>query len=196
MNPAMPRLLVLALLCSLAPLAQAADTSAATAPAPAEERFPKDTWALDLTGSYVTPVRFSENRFYNSTVTLEHYLADRFSLGVQLEGYYTEQPSGDDTVLGGIGLTLRYHFYESGRFSFFGDAAGSATMAEDEVPDGGTHFNWTGKLGLGGTWQLADHTFLLGGARFFHLSNAQVHGRDQNPSFDGIQYWAGVMWTW
>src|SRR3954469_7854575 len=165
------------LILCLAPVTRAAETATATATA-AEERFPKDTWGLDLTGSYVTPVRFSENRFYNSTLTLEHYLADRFSLGVQLEGYYTEQPSGDDTVLGGIGLTLRYHFYESGRFSLFGDAAGSATMAEDEVPDDGTHFNWTGKLGVGGTWQLDDHTFLIGGARYFHLSNGQIHGRD------------------
>ena len=76
------------------------------------------------------------------------------------------------------------------------DAAGSATFAEDEVPDYGTHFNWTGKLGGGATWQLDDHLFLIGGVRYFHLSNSQIHGRDQNPSFDGIQYWAGVMWTW
>jgi hypothetical protein len=174
-------------LVALAPRARAAEGS---------EVFPKGAWALDITGSYVTPVRFSENKFYNSTVTLNRYLADRFSFGLQLEGYYTEQPSGDNTVLGGAGLTLRYHLVESGRFSFFADGAGSATIAEDEVPDFGTHFNWTGKAGLGGTWQLDEHTFLIGGARYFHLSNANIHGRDQNPSYDGIQYWAGVMWTW
>jgi hypothetical protein len=158
--------------------------------------FAKGTWALDLTGAYTAPIRFSENKFYNSTVTLSRYLADRFSLGLQLEGYCTEQDSGDNTVLAGAGLTLRYHVLESGRFSLFVDGAGSATYAEDEVPDFGTHFNWTGKAGVGATWQLDDRTFLIGGARYFHLSNANLHGRDQNPSYDGVQYWAGVMWTW
>src|SRR6476646_10769806 len=110
------RLLALALLLSIAPLARAADNT------DADERFPKGLWALDLTGSYVTPIRFSDNKFYNSTLTLEHYLADRFSLGAQLEGYYTEQESSDNnTVLGGIGLTLRLHLYENGKFSFFID---------------------------------------------------------------------------
>src|SRR5687768_2990145 len=182
----MPRLLAITLLLAIAPEARAA----------ADDAFAKGTWALDLTGSYTTPIRFSENKFYNSTVTVNHYVADRFSVGLQFEGYFTEQESGDDTVLGGAGLTLRYHLLERGRFSLFVDAAGSATMAESEVPDFGTHFNWTGKAGVGGTWQLDENLFLIGGARYFHLSNGNIHGRDQNPSYDGMQYWAGVMWTW
>ena len=182
----MKQTLALLALALLPTLARAAD----------DDPFAKGTWSLDLTGSYTTPIRFSENKFYNSTLGVNYYVADRFSVGAQLEGYYTEQPSGDNTVLGGAGLTLRYHLLEAGRFSLFADAAGSATMAESEVPDFGTHFNWTGKVGLGGTWQLDEGFFLIGGARYFHLSNGNLHGRDQNPSYDGVQYWSGVMWTW
>ena len=36
---------------------------------------------------------------------------------------------------------------------------------------------------------------LIGGARFFHLSNANLHGRENNPSQDGIQYFVGLLWT-
>ena len=182
----MKRLIAL-LVVALAPTFARADV---------DDPFAKGTWALDLTGSYTAPIRFSENKFYNSTLTLNYYVADRFSVGAQVEGYYTEQPSGDNTVIGGGGLTLRYHVFEVDRFTFFVDAAGSATMAESEVPDFGTHFNWTGKAGVGGTWQLDEHLFLIAGARYFHLSNGNIHGRDQNPSYDGVQYWGGLMWTW
>jgi hypothetical protein len=48
---------------------------------------------------------------------------------------------------------------------------------------------------VGASLRLKDNLFLLGGARYFHLSNGDIHGRDQNPSFDGVQYWLGMMVT-
>jgi hypothetical protein len=68
-------------------------------------------------------------------------------------------------------------------------------MADRAVPEFGTHFNFTAKGGAGATWRLTDSLHLIGGARYFHLSNGNLHGRDQNPSHDGVQYWAGVMVT-
>ncbi len=166
------------------------------APALAAETFDKGTWSLELTGSYTHPIRFSENKFYNATAGVGYYFADDVSITAELQGYYTEQPSGDNTVLGGGGLLLRWHALRADRFTLFLDAGGSATMAESEVPDFGTHFNWTGKVGAGATWQLADDLHLIAGVRYFHLSNGNLHGRDQNPSYDGVQYWGGLMWTW
>ena len=65
-------------------------------------------------------------------------------------------------------------------------------LAEAEVPEGGTHFNYMPKIGGGATIKLRDDLHFIGGVRFFHLSNGNLHGRDENPSQDGVQYFAGV----
>ena len=54
---------------------------------------------------------------------------------------------------------------------------------------------WIGTFHGVCTRLLRDNAYLLGGARFFHLSSANLHGRDQNPSQDGVQYFVGVMFT-
>ena len=35
----------------------------------------------------------------------------------------------------------------------------------------------------------------MAGARYAHLSNANQHGREKNPSFDGVEYYVGVLFT-
>jgi hypothetical protein len=44
-------------------------------------------------------------------------------------------------------------------------------------------------------YRLADDTYLLGGARYFHLSNAKAHGSEKNPSYDGVEYYVGLMFA-
>ena len=155
--------------------------------------FAKGTWELDISGSYVTPIRFSEDNFYNLSLGGGYYLANNFSLSGEVQGYYADQP-GDDAVIGGLGLVARWHFLAREQFSLFLDAGGSVTFADHDVPEFGTHFNFTGKVGPGVTIRIQDNLHLIGGVRYFHLSNARSN-RSKNPSYDGIQMWAGVMWT-
>ena len=171
-----------------------AGDAAAGAAAPAGRDFAKGTWTLELGGSYVDAIRFSENTFYEGHVGVGYYLVDDLSLSAILHGDYVEQPA-DDAALGAAGLQLRWHFLDRGRFSLFLDAGGDVSYADPEVPAFGTHFNWIGRVGGGATWRLDDNFYLIGGARYFHLSNGNLHGRDQNPSYDGVQYWAGLMFT-
>ena len=35
----------------------------------------------------------------------------------------------------------------------------------------------------------------MGGARYFHLSNAQIDGPLRNPSVNGIEGYFGLMWN-
>jgi hypothetical protein len=165
----------------------------------ADGAFDAGRWSLELTGSYVTPIRFSEDRFYNLTLGGGYYFLDGVSLSGELQAYYVDQPEPfDDAIAGGAGLLLRWHALRFGsrdNFTVFADAGGGVSYADPQVPPFGTHFNFTGKAGFGATLRLTDQMHLIGGSRYFHLSNGNIHGRDQNPSHDGVQFYLGVMWT-
>ena len=173
-----------------------AATVAHAAPAVGEwgSAFPKGTKALQVNAEYVHPIRFAEDEFYGGSVSGHYYFGDEVSLGVELQGYAVDQVR-DDTVLGGAALVLRWHFLADDDFTLFADGVGGVSLAEAEVPEGGTHFNYVPKLGGGATFKLRDNVHLVGGVRFFHLSNGNLHGRDENPSQDGVQYFVGVAWT-
>ena len=156
--------------------------------------FSKGTTAVEVNAAYIAPIRFSDDHFYGGNLAAHYYFGDEVSIGAEFEGYYVDQVR-DDAALAGESVVLRWHFLAAERFSLFVDAAGGVSYAEAEVPEGGTHFNYTPKLGGGATFGLRDDLHLIGGVRFFHLSNGNLHGRDQNPSQDGVQYFVGVLWT-
>ena len=156
--------------------------------------FPRGTRAFQATAEYIHPIRFAEDKFYGGSVSGHYYFADEASIGVELQGYAVDQVS-DDTALAGAALVLRWHFLAEENFSLFIDGVGGVGLAEAEVPEGGTHFNYMPKIGGGATVKLRDDLHFIGGVRFFHLSNGNLHGRDENPSQDGVQYSAGVLFA-
>src|SRR5207249_779190 len=152
--------------------------------------FSKGTWDLEIDGSYIQPIRFSEDRFYDLNVGLGYYLANDFALNLQLFGSYVDQP-GEEGKLGAVIGLFRWHALHFDRFSLYLDGGGGVSLADPEVPEFGTHFNYIGEIGPGASWRLDDNLYLLAGARYFHLSNGDLHGRVQNPSFDGINFYLG-----
>lgn len=156
--------------------------------------FPEGTKAFEVDAAYVHPIRFSDDHFYGTNLAASYYFGDEVSIGLDLQGYFADQPN-DDTVLFGAGALLRWHFLADEHFSLFVDGALGGSFADAAVPELGTHFNYTARGGVGATIKLRDDLHLVGGTRFMHLSNGNVHGRDQNPSFDGVQFYAGVMFT-
>ena len=161
--------------------------------------FAKGTKSLTLSGSYIQHIRFSIDELENIDVSAGYFIWDNHSLNLELQGYHADQQFDSDAYIAGLGLTGRWHFYRGNKWSLFVDGGGSVTYADQEFPEyfgGGTNFNFTGKVGGGGTWQLGDRTHLIGGVRYFHLSNGQIRNSDDNPTYDGIQFWGGVMWTW
>jgi opacity protein-like surface antigen len=158
--------------------------------------FEKGTWNVALAASYLPPIRFSEDELYNLNISAGYYFWNNNSLNVELQGYWGDQDFDADVYIGGIGLLGRWHFYNGRRWSLFLDGGGSVVYADQEFPRGGTNFNLTGKVGAGATFEISDNTHLMGGVRYFHLSNGQIRKSDDNPSYDSIQFWGGVMWTW
>jgi hypothetical protein len=156
--------------------------------------FPQGTKTVEVGAAYITPIRFSDDHFYGGVVAAHYYFGDEVSIGAQFDGYWVDQEE-DDTALAGASLILRWHFLASERYTLFIDAVGGVSYAAADVPEGGTQFNYIPRIGGGATVKLRDDLHLLGGVRFFHLSNGNLNGRDENPSQDGAQFFVGLMWT-
>jgi hypothetical protein len=161
--------------------------------------FAKGTKSFTLSGSYIQHIRFSIDELQNIDISAGYFIWDNNSLNLELQGYRGDQEFDSNVYIGGIGVLGRFHFLRGDHWSVFFDGGGGVTYADQEFPQypvDGTNFNFTGKVGLGATWEFHEHTHLIGGARYFHLSNGQIRKADDNPTFDGIQFWGGVMWTW
>ena len=59
----------------------------------------------------------------------------------------------------------------------------------------GTRFNFVFQSGAGLTCHLRDNLYLIGGARYYHLSNANFDGDGQNPSINGVRAYVGLLFT-
>jgi hypothetical protein len=167
----------------------------------ADERidFAKGTKSFTLSGSYIQHIRYSIDELENVDVSAGYFFMNNNSINLELQGYHANQEFDSDVYIVGFGLLARWHFLRGDRWSLFVDGGGGVTYADQEFPQSpndGTNFNFTGKVGMGGTYEFRDHTHFIGGVRYFHLSNAQIRKSDDNPGFDGIQFWGGVMWTW
>ena len=156
--------------------------------------FGKGRYAFEVDATYIHPIRFSDDRFYGAGVIGHWYFGDAVSVGLGAEGYYVDQVR-DDTVLGDVIVHGRWHFLTAERYSLFVDGGVGISYAEADVPEGGLRYNYTPRIGGGATVELRENLHLLGGVRFFHISNANLEGRDNNPSQDGAMYYVGVLWT-
>jgi opacity protein-like surface antigen len=177
----------LAVLIALLVLPAAQARAGADSPA-----FPGGTWTLELSGSYADPIRFSEDRMAFGTAGVNYYLWDNLSLGLHFSGYGVDQPSDEGY---GVGFELwgRLHLLSFDRFTVYFDGGGGRTYFDPEEPAFGTHWNWTAKVGGGVTYRMDDNAYLMGGARYMHVSNGNQFGRENNPSYDAVQYYVGLM---
>jgi hypothetical protein len=162
--------------------------------------FVKGNWELQLSGSHL----IGEEGFGDRTV-------DGSRLGVGA-GYYflndvaaiaeaagvvqhIDGESGSaDAYGGGFNLLLRWHFLQIDRLSLYADGGGGFVEYDRDSPPLGTRFNFDARAGLGATFRLSERTHLMGGARFFHQSNANIEGEDRNPQVNGAEFYVGLMW--
>ena len=161
--------------------------------------FPKGTRSFTLTGSYIQHIRYSIDQLESVEIAAGYYFWNNSSLNLELNGYHGDVDFDADVYIVGLSLVGRWHFLRGDKWTIFFDGGGGVNYADQEFPQypvDGTNFNFTGKLGFGGTFQLRDNTHLIGGVRYFHLSNGQIRKHDDNPGYDAIQFWGGLMWTW
>ncbi|HEV8607626.1 MAG TPA: hypothetical protein VGQ99_19985 [Tepidisphaeraceae bacterium] len=164
------------------------------ATSPTAQPFDKNTWSLDLAGSYIIHIRWSEDYLTTGSARLNYYIWKNVAFTFGLSGYLIDQPDNDATA-GSFDIGGRIHLLRIDRFTLYFDGGGSRIFSNTAVPEFGTTYNYIGRVGGGATWHLFNNVHLMAGARYFHLSNGDVHGRINNPSFDGIESYAGLIFT-
>ncbi len=164
--------------------------------------FDEGSFVLQATGSYLAGSAVFDTKFASGVTGafgVGYYFRDNF--GFYAEGLgigLTHIDPETDAAGGGLNLMLRYHFLEfaDGNATLFIEAGGGIARLDQEWPDNGTHNNFIGRAGLGATYCISRDrdVHLVGGLRYFHLSNGYRHGEDENPNYDAGEVWAGVLW--
>lgn len=163
-----------------APSQQAADIP--SSPAPAKPYGTAGTeWILFGSG---VAHDFDSNTDLNLTLGYSRFLADDVEWMLELAGWYHSQ-QGEDALSLNPAMEFRWHFYNNTKTSAFLNVGIGILAATDNVPDGGSGFNFTPRAGIGMTHQIApDGTRLIAGLRWHHISNARINGELRNPSRD------------
>jgi hypothetical protein len=170
----------------------------ATTPAPAEK---PERIGFGHAGSSFISVGlgymndFSDDQAGELYVGYSHFIADELEFILELGAWYFDQ-DGDNTGAVSPVMNLRWHFLhdEAYDWSVFGEAGFGLLFAFDNVPDGGTGFDFLPRLGAGFTKALDDDgTRLVMGVRWQHISNGRIEGDARNPGRDSLMVWAGVM---
>lgn len=129
----------------------------------------------------------------NLGLTYHYFLVDDFEIIGEIGGWYFAQ-DGDDA--GGVnpGFTLRWHFLNRDRWSLYADAGIGLLLATDDVPQGGSSFDFMPRAGVGASFRISENgTRGYMGVRWHHVSNARITGDDRNPDRDGVMVYGGVM---
>jgi hypothetical protein len=163
-------------------------------PAASPPAFPKGTLSFQTYGTYSGGLGKYTNT-ESAAAGVGYYVFDNFSLSLEASGYRAQQSAARDAWMYGVAGVLRHHVIQFDRTTIFFDATFGPVEATARVPGGGTYFNYITRTGIGATFLLKDHTYLIGGARYFHLSNARIEGPIRNPSINGVEGFVGIMWT-
>jgi Lipid A 3-O-deacylase (PagL) len=156
--------------------------------------FLKGTRTFQLYGTYAGA---SHADIPSGAVGAGYFVFDNLSLSLEACGYRATQsgfPSHDAWMYGVSGV-MRHHLFHFDRSTIFADVSFGPVESTERIPAGGTYFNFVTRSGIGSTYQLKDNLHLIGGVRYFHLSNAKIEGRARNPSLNGVEGFVGLMWT-
>lgn len=135
-----------------------------------------------------------ESTEINPYAMLHWFIADDFEFNLTFGGFYHNQ-DGDDAASGNFAIGWRWHFSNEPEQSWYLDIGIGLMGSSDEVPDGGTEFNFTPRAGIGTTLEIFEDSRarLDIGLRWYHFSNASISGSDDNPARDGVLLYVGVM---
>lgn len=124
-----------------------------------------------------------------AAVGISWFPVKNFSIDVQLEGAYVDQP-GEESMGGGAAMMLRWHFLDFQTWTLYGDLGVGFLAMSDPVPQNAAEFVFTPRAGVGASIAITDMTRLMVGARWFHISNAET--AFENPGINALQGYVGL----
>ena len=125
----------------------------------------------------------TSNNFFLAGIGYSDFIEKGLSLDVEYNGIHVDQKGGDQ---GGFNITvlLRWHAVMERTWTFYLDAGAGLLLTTDNVPESGSMFNFTPQAGLGFSIDIGGDVRLLTGARWFHMSNANIFS--DNPGRDSV----------
>jgi hypothetical protein len=179
------------------PPASVPPAPAAGAPAAAKVPagdFAAGTWTLNLYAGFDREFGGDPQLGYGA-IGVGYFAFDNFSVNAEARTLYADQDDGRDTTVYALDLLIRHHLVRGDGWSLFVNASAAVSQSLYRIPAGGTHFNFMEEAGVGATYRVADRVHLIGGVRYWHLSNARIEGGDRNPALNGFGGYLGLMFT-
>ena len=98
----------------------------------------------------------------------------------------------DDRNVFSIGFSpfFSWHIVKRGRFRLSYDNGVGPMVISSAFPESGTQFNFYTFYGLEMSTSIKSISIIFG-IRNTHISNADIKGRERNPSFDGLGFYFG-----
>lgn len=158
--------------------------------APAPGFGSKGSARFNIMGGYAVNTKNSNDQHLIAGVEWSNFLEENLSLELGLNAIYFDQAVGPEAIGGNFTLLLRWHFYAEDTWSMYFDGGAGLLWTSEDVPTGGTSFNFTPQGGFGATFDIGDDRRLMTGVRWHHVSNANID--DSNPGRDAIQAYVGV----
>lgn len=121
-----------------------------------------------------------------------HFVDDHVALGLgtNLVQWWT---SGRDVQSAELEGLIR--IYPKQDWPVFVSGGGGFQLANDQIPPGGTVWNFTFGFGAGLDVPIAAGTSALFGVDYHHISNALGRDNPRNPSQNEARIWLGFGWT-
>lgn len=137
---------------------------------------------------------FEGSAGFDAHVSWSTFIVKDVEFSLELAAWYYAQKRQDAFGLNPQ-MVFRWHFVNTQTWTVFAEAGIGVVVSTDNVPDGGTAFNFTPRAGVGFTRLLNEEGLRLQvGVRWAHVSNARIKGDNRNPSRDSAMVYAGLMW--
>ena len=147
----------------------------------------KDSWRWQLLGSWIGDFQGASQ--LEAEWSASWFFMQNVSLDFGLSGDAILQP-GLDAGGGGASIMFRWHFLARQAWSVYADLGCGMLFTNEPVPSDGGRVNFTPRAGLGGTIEVSPSVRLMGGARWYHISNANTG--ESNPGRDSLQVYGGL----
>lgn len=156
--------------------------------APRSRRFgERGQMTFNVYGDWATD--FEADWLAGAQLGMSWFFVDNLSLDVQLEQYAIIQ-EGANAYAVGPALLLRWHFLARETWSVYTDFGCGFIWSTESVPSNGSDFNFTPRIGIGGSFEVVDNLRVMTGIRWFHISNANTS--TPNPGRDSLELYAGI----
>ncbi len=150
-----------------------------------------DSLRLNLLGGVVS--NLGETNGVIARAEFEYFMAERFSIVPSAEFGWLDQGADGDAFLVGGAVLLRWHLLHEKTWTVFADAGVGVDYLTEDVPPGTNRIKFSPQIGVGFTVALEENPAaarLMGGVRWYHLSNART--APSNEGFDGLMAYLGI----